>query len=76
MTIFTAPKPRIFPTQRRRDQVAILEAQTRPQELPAPAIDIIRLRSQVRQLSDDDFRALTVAEAHARGLTGLWRELP
>jgi hypothetical protein len=76
MTIFTAPKPRIFPTPRRRDQVAILEAQTRPQELPAPVIDVIRLRSQVRQLSDDDFRALMVSEAHARGMTGLWREMP
>ncbi len=74
MTILTASKPRIFPTQRRRDQVAILEAQTRP--APAAITETLSLRSQVRQLSDDDFRALVVAEATARGMTDLWRVLP
>ncbi len=68
------PAPVLFPTARRAAQAAILEAQTRP--VPAAITETLSLRSQVRQLSDDDFRALVVAEATARGMTDLWRVLP
>lgn len=57
---------------RRRQVNAVLDAKP----VPEPVVDVLRLRSQVAQLSDDDFRALVVSEAQRRGLTGLWRELP
>jgi hypothetical protein len=58
----------------KRATIAAIKRNVAP--IPAPVVDVMRLRSQVRQLSDDDFRALMVAEAHARGMTGLWRILP
>ena len=79
MTLFTRTAPRLLTPheQRRREQRDILAAQRRdPEPLPAPVVDVLKLRSQVAQMTDEDFRALVVAEAGRRGLVGMWREMP
>ncbi len=70
------PPPRLLTPheQRRRDQREALASMRRdPEPMPAPVVDVSRLRSQVAQLSDDDFRALVVSEAQRRDLKAWWR---
>ena len=70
------PPPRLldFHEAKRLRQTEALAAMRRdPDPMPAPVVDVLRLRSQVAQLSDEEFRAFFVLEAQRRGLKAWWR---
>ncbi len=64
-----ANPPKLEISERRASQIANLKAMNRaPVEMPDAAKDVMRLRAQIAQLSDEDFTALVVTEIAVRNL--------